>query len=206
LPSKKVIEALEKGRLAESWIALANAIPAHARTPGEIVEDALELGVEQKERIRQRSKALTQIIFRLKGTVLEGCLPKEPEQWGLEHLMFYELLHWVRIALGEIVKRAGSDFSFELAPPISLGKVYADSTGTLHHDEGQLALFYRHFCQFLEGLNVNKVRKCPAAKCQNLFWMKRKDQPACTKVCANRLRQSQFYKRKKGLSTEKRQR
>jgi hypothetical protein len=23
------------------------------------------------------------------------------------------------------------------------------------------------------------VRKCPAVKCQNLFWMKRKDQKAC---------------------------
>ena len=53
---------------------------------------------------------------------------------------------------------------------------------------------YRLLNQCLEYADATLIRGCP--KCARLFYAKRKDQIACSTVCARRLRSKQWYEKK----------
>jgi hypothetical protein len=75
-----------------------------------------------------------------------------------------------------------------LPDPVSFRRLSFNPDGTgLILDSPERAWFEKPY-EFLNGADLSRVRDC--ASCKRLFWARRRDQVACSKLCANRGKQS----------------
>ena len=78
-----------------------------------------------------------------------------------------------------------------LPDPVSFRRLSFNPDGTgLILDSPERAWFEKLY-QLLDGADLSRVRECTS--CKRLFWARRRDQVACSKLCANRARFSRFY-------------
>jgi hypothetical protein len=185
--------ALETLGSIEQFIELANACPDDVHGPGEY-DPELE-------------SALKNIEAGDNSTVVEWRkrIAKDAERlipgsggWTEAH----SFLVYVRNTLRAVSRLPSPSSLFEPEPIqlqsfFSIETAWQDAAGILHIEAmyPRLVQLHARFRSLLDGLDATRLRECPI--CSRLFWARRDDQKACTKVCANRLRVRNFYRKSK---------
>jgi hypothetical protein len=112
----------------------------------------------------------------------------------------HSFLIYVRDSLRAVARLPKPPFPFEPKPielqsPLAIEELWQDAQGVLHIGALNPELIQLHalFRALLNGLDATRVRECSI--CSKLFWVKRRDQKACSNVCANRFRVRKSYRK-----------
>jgi hypothetical protein len=115
----------------------------------------------------------------------------------------HSFLIYVRDSLRAVARLPKPPFPFEPEPielqsPLAFEELRQDAQGVLRIGalNPELIQLHAQFRALLNGLDATRVRECSI--CFKLFWVKRRDQKACSKVCANRFRVRKSYRKSKG--------
>jgi len=198
-------EALERERHLERLIAQANAVSeSDTQVPSCLFED---FGPARgRVRDAQRQHSGNPSVFKRATEFEPDALHPDAPKYDLlvrkvsavhrkgDALYFDQFLRRLFTA----ISRAGVDGllapdEIVLLDPVSFRRLSFNRDGTgLILDSPERAWFERLY-QLLDGADLSRVRDCTS--CKRLFWARRRDQVACSKLCANRARFSRFYKK-----------
>jgi hypothetical protein len=200
-------EALERERHLERLIAQANAVSeSDTQEPPGLFEDLGPSRRRVPDAQRQHSR---------KPSVLKRATKFEPDALHPDASKYDLLVRKISAVhrkgnalyfdqflrrLFTAISRAGVDGPLApdeivLPDPVSFRRLSFNPNGTgLILDSPERAWFEKLY-ELLDGADLSRVRECTS--CKRLFWARRRDQVACSKLCANRARFSRFYTRRK---------
>jgi len=153
------------------------------------------------------SRVMDDLAAQFKGTQFEPLFPVG-KAWDGPLYNFLRYLRGSVQQLADLKPKRGPFYprSIEFpAPPFVIESLFIDEHGTLRiqRHENPVARLYHDFRDAVDGIDTRRIRSCPVPRCRKFFWANREDQSACSHTCANRLRVSRHYRKKRKNSSAK---
>jgi len=197
-------KVLEQERRVEKLIALANRAAPKSGAEAFLQELIEDPAYHASTRATRRGPIRS--VGR-KPTPADEWGDKEKALWALEgkvrakHASGHEaaFAHFGQ-ALLTAIERSGATGPLEPEPlelpdPASFRRLEFETNGTMRIHDSPLRAQFEQVYRDLGGLDGTRIKEC--LDCGALFWAQRKDRVGCSKPCANRLRFSRYYKKKR---------